>query len=332
MNNSERNQAEFLVIIVNWNTLELLKGCLEALEAVKKSINFDVLVVDNGSKDGSAEMLKQDYLNCKLILNDKNLGFGKANNLGLKQYPDYPFYLLLNSDTLVNTKTISKMLSVAKSNPRIAAVNPSLILPSGDLQTGGAGFGPGLLSSFNTFTGLSKLSPIFKGLYIEQKHYLKNTKELSVDWVALACTLISRKVLEDIGLLDEIFFVYGEDSEWCWRAKKKGWEFVYLPNLNITHFLGGSTEDKAQLNSKWFEALSLSVKLQGTRKDFYGFIIMGFFGYSFRYLILQIWNVFSADKELRLKKQLCLLSLKVCFNLITGGLKLDTKSSIPNLR
>lgn len=163
--------VDLLIIIVNWNTKELIRRCLQSLKKSQKSLKFEVVIIDNGSLDGSVEMLKAEFSEFYLILEDENLGFAKANNIAFQLFPNKSYYLLLNSDAIVSIDVIQVMLGVLKKDKKLAAVGPALKLPSGNYQYGGAGYGPNWRASFNTFFMLTKLSSFFKGLFIIQKKY-----------------------------------------------------------------------------------------------------------------------------------------------------------------
>ena len=306
-------KKEILIIIVNWNTKDMLKRCLDSIRLLDSG--FETVIVDNNSSDGSNEMLKTYFSNFHLIFNSENLGYSKANNLAFKKFPDFKYYLLLNSDAIVSNDSILKMKETLVNNYRIAAVSPALKLPTGELQIGGAGFGPNIISSFNTFFLLSRISPFFKGLYFFQKHYKKDKNIVFVNWLAFACTMITNDSLKKVGYLDESYFVYGEDSDWCWRAKKMKYKIAYLPFVSAIHDVGASSEFKATKSPNWFINLANSIKKQGGKINYFFFLIFGLMGYSIRYIGYEIKRIVFIKKTSTYQMQTKMLFL-TCVDLI----------------
>ena len=307
-----------LAIIVNWNTRGLLEKSIGALLAVKEKFDLEILVIDNNSTDGSQDLLKSKFNSCFIYLSNKNLGYAAANNLGFSLFPNVKYYLLINSDAYITTNSFSKLYDELESNNNIAAVTPALKLNSGKLQLGSAGYGPSWYYALNTFFYISKINKIFKGLFITQKNYKTTTNKVYVDWIAFACTLMRRDALLNVGLFNEKYFVYGEDSDWCWRAKQKKWEIVYLPYTSIIHDVGASSENKSQLNPNWFINLSDSIKINGTKLDYKLFLIFTLISFFIRFAIFSIGSLFLFNNVN--KRKMCFLlsktALKLLFNKI----------------
>ena len=186
-------KIDLLIIVVNWNTKNMLLECLESIRRLSNIIEVRTLIIDNGSTDGSVELLESCYSDFYLILNSDNLGFGQANNQGIKMYPNYSYYLFLNSDAKVTADVILEMYQQLEKNPKLAAVGPALKLPTGELQLGSAGYGPNWKASFNTFFFLSKISRLFKGIFIFQTKYVDLKTPVSVNWLAFACKLFRKQ-------------------------------------------------------------------------------------------------------------------------------------------
>lgn len=239
------------IIIVNWNTSELLHQCLESIFI--DNPNYKVIVVDNGSTDNSVKMVTTVFPQVELIYSTVNLGFAKANNLAI-QKSDSEYVCLLNSDTIVSTNCFNSMLRFMLNHAEAVACAPALRLPTGKLQTGGAGFELSLFTAFNYFFFLSKFFPyIFKGFFIDQEPYVKQGQPTKVDWLAGACLMVRRSVINKAGALDESFFMYAEDAEWCDRLREYG-SIYYLPNLEIIHYHGASSNKNDKVSTKWLEA------------------------------------------------------------------------------
>ncbi|MGE5297936.1 MAG: glycosyltransferase family 2 protein [Acidobacteriaceae bacterium] len=221
------------VIIVNYNTRELLKKCLESAFLSKTAFAFEVIVSDNGSKDASLEMVNTEFPQVKIIANGANLGFSKGNNVAIRQAAG-EYILLLNSDTTVREDTFDLSVNYAKTHPEVGALGCKVLLPSGQLDKACRRKFPNPWNSFLRLFGLKKFSDYNIDLPIDQ--------ETEVDAVMGAYMLVPKKVVEKVGMLSEDYFMYGEDLDWCWRIKKAGYKIVYYPKASITHFKYGSSK------------------------------------------------------------------------------------------
>lgn len=220
------------IIIVNWNTAELTLQCLDSIYRTECRSKFEIIVVDNGSTDNSINLISQKFPDVRIIANDRNLGFAKANNLGIAAGSGR-YFLLLNSDTIVLTGSFDKLISVADAHPVIGVIGPKLLNMDGTLQRSWAGFP----------TFWSELIGI-------NFRYRRSIPEFpftfEVDWIMGACMLVRSETVRDVGLLDENFFMYSEETDWCYRIKKKGWDVWYLSAAEICH-LGGGSANRASL-------------------------------------------------------------------------------------
>ncbi|MCL5435643.1 MAG: glycosyltransferase family 2 protein [Patescibacteria group bacterium] len=221
------------VIIVNYNTKELLKRCLLSVFASKTSFSFEVWVSDNGSTDGSIEMVKKEFPQVRLSENGANLGFSKANNIALKQAQGENL-LLLNSDTEVRPETLTRSMEYIKEHSEVGVLGCKVLLPNGQLDPACRRRFPNPTNAFLRLFGLKKFSDYNVSGDI-------NTPQ-EVDAVMGAYLLIRKKVIEKIGFLDEDYFMYGEDLDWCWRAKQAGYQVYYYPGAEITHYKYGSSQ------------------------------------------------------------------------------------------
>ena len=234
------------IIIVSYNTKKLLKDCLKsAFESIEKKqssskFQFEVFVVDNGSKDGSVEMVEKDFPQVKLIENKENLGFAKANNQAIKKAQGR-YILLLNSDTIVLGNTLSKMINWMDSHPEVGISSCQLLNPDRSIQATGGYFPtlPRVLAWMFFLDDLPFLGKAIKPFhphtpqfYTKDKTY---TKEQELDWVTGAFFLVRREVFKKIGVLDEKFFMYVEEMEFCFRAKESGFKVVFVPESSIIH-------------------------------------------------------------------------------------------------
>jgi len=227
------------IIIVNWNTFEYLQGCLGSIIIHlhnSSKLSTEIIVVDNASYDRSVEMVKSDFPQVKLIQNSENYGFAKANNQAIR-ISTGSRVLFLNPDTLVNPVTISAIDRFLTQNPKVGIVAPKILNDDGSIQISAFRF-PTL---FNEFWRLFKLDFLYP-MSTYPKRYFNHEKPKRADVVLGACFLVKRECLEQIGLLDEQFFVYSEEVDFCYRAHKAGWETYLLPQATIIHFGGKSTE------------------------------------------------------------------------------------------
>lgn len=227
------------VIIVSFNTKELLKKCLESV--YKNSVdNFEVWVVDNASKDGSVELVKKHFPKAHIIENMENLGFSAGNNLALKK-TKADYYLLLNSDTEIKKDSLEKLMEFAGKND-FGIFSCKLVNRDGSFQPNGGDLPLGL-SLFSWIAGLDDVTPLLKSVlpsfHRKFLSYYKDGKE--VGWVGGTAMMIREDVLKKAGYLDENIFMYGEDVEYCMRAKKKGFKIGWTDGTEIMHLGGGSS-------------------------------------------------------------------------------------------
>jgi len=232
------NYPKVCIIILNWNGKELLKDCLSSIFKLTDYPNYKVIVVDNGSTDGSVEFVKKNFPKADVLALDKNYGFSKGNNIGikyaLKKYkPKY--ILLLNNDTKIIQKDwLTKLVGTAESDEKIGIVGPKLIYPDGRIQHVWTIVNPYRLQFFIT----------------NYKRGEKDSKRFSilkeVDALCGACVLIKKEVIEKIGLIDENFNPFWlEDTDFFIRARDNGFKLIYNGKVKVVHFEGVSTKKYA---------------------------------------------------------------------------------------
>ena len=232
-------RPDVAIVIVSFNTIDMLRDCLRSVYEQTKGISFEVFVVDNNSEDGSPDMVRAEFPGATLIANAANKGFAAANNQAIR-ITHARHVLLLNPDTIVLDGAVTRCVAYLDAHPDVGALGCKVLGPDKRVQ--------GSIFRFANLPDLLLdalgLSYVFKThRYFGRKRYGDHdaNKEREVDCVAGCYMLVSRRALDKAGLLDEDFFMYGEEMEWCWRIWKSGARIVYFPGASIVHLLGQST-------------------------------------------------------------------------------------------
>lgn len=228
------------VCIVSWNVAADLRACLQALEDQRGDVGFQIIVVDNASADGSADMVARDFPGATLIRSDKNLGFARACNVALNSAHGR-YLLLLNPDCLLPAHGLLELMHRADEHPDAGLLGPKLVNPDGSLQYSARRL-PNIKAAIlrNTFLGR-----LFPGSVAVDDYLLADWDHQSVrevDWLSGACLLVRRSALKEVGLLDEGFFWGSEDVDLAVRMNKAGWRVLYTPEPQVVHAIGRSTD------------------------------------------------------------------------------------------
>jgi len=221
------------IIIVNWNTREILRNALTSVEKHLGGVVHETIVVDNASADGSADMVASAFPSVRLLRNPENVGFARANNQAMKVARG-KWFLLLNSDIVVTDDSVARLWEKVKDDPSIGVAHCRLVMGDGRLQHTTYRF-PGVRLSLIEDFGLYKLLPPARRASTLLAGYWDQTEERDVDWVAGAFMLLPRAVFEKTGGFSEAYFMYGEDMEWCYRIRDAGWRIRYFPQATIVH-------------------------------------------------------------------------------------------------
>ena len=222
-------------IILNYKSKGLLRNCLRSIMELDWSgLRYEIIVVDNDSRDGVKETLGQNFAGVILIESPKNLGMGAGNNLGVKQARG-EYLVVLNPDTVALAGAVNKMYDFMAANPQIGLVGPKLINPDGSLQYSTYKFPSFWLPLFRrTFLGnIPALNPWLKDY---QMMAWDHKEARAVDWLLGACLIVRRQAVEEVGLMDEQFFLYVEDTDWCRRFWASKWEVWYVASVELVHF------------------------------------------------------------------------------------------------
>jgi GT2 family glycosyltransferase len=252
-----QSTCDVSVIIVSYNTRDLLRVCLESIERSVGVEERETFVVDNASTDGSAEMVAAEFPWVQLIRSPINGGYAYANNLAMRQARGQRV-LLLNPDTEVGPNAISDMVAFLDAHPDAAAVGPKLIKPDGSLDLACRRSFPSPAVAFYRMAGLSTLFPRSRVFGRYNLTYLSPDVEADVDSVVGAFMLVRRAAIEQVGLLDERFFMYGEDLDWAFRMKEQGWRIRYNPGVTVVHHKGASSrQTSASTTVHFYRAMQL---------------------------------------------------------------------------
>ncbi len=237
------SQPTVSVVIVNWNTREILRDCLRTVYEQTKDVEFEVIVVDNASADGSADMIRTVFPQVLLLVNSANRGFAAANNQGMAAARGR-YVLLLNSDTLVLDGAIDKMVRFAEAHPE-AAATACRVLNSDRTWQPTCFLFPSALNLLIAALYVNKLFPRSRLWGRERMTWWDGLDARVVEVVAGCFILVRRDVIERVGVLDESYFMYGEEADWCYRFRKAGWNVLFTPAAQIVH-LGGVSSAQAK--------------------------------------------------------------------------------------
>lgn len=258
------------IIIVSYNTRDLLLACLKSVEEATWGLDgVEIIVVDNGSTDGTVTeitnyrfSITNRNIKLKIIENKENLGFAAANNIGIRASTGR-YILLLNSDTIVFPKTLSSMIRFIESDDKVGVATCKVELPDGTLDPACHRGFPTPWASLTYFLGLERLFP--KSKVFGQYHlgFLPMDKPHEIDSPSGAFYLIRKEVIDKVGLLDEDYFMYGEDLDWSYRIKQAGFKIMYYPYAKIIHFkkqsgrAGEDAKTKEEATIHFYETMKI---------------------------------------------------------------------------
>ena len=246
--------AHVALIILNYNTRDLLRAAVDSIFASATTHRLSVFVVDNASTDGSADMVASEFPAVRLIKADRNGGFAYGNNLALRELLDATaasgvdeerFVMLLNPDATLEPNSLELLVGYLRAHPAVGAVGPRVLLPDGSLDLACRRSFPTPEVSFYRMTGLARLFPRSPRFGRYNLTYLDPLEETPVDSLVGAAMLVREEVVREVGLLDETFFMYGEDLDWCFRIKAYGWQIVYYPRAVVHHHKRAASTKRA---------------------------------------------------------------------------------------
>lgn len=240
--------SKLAVVILNYRRPDLLADCLSSIYAAPTRCELAVWVVDNASGDESAAMVQRRFPQARLIVSPANLGFSRGNNLALRAIMaegSADEVLLLNNDTIVPAGALDSLVDYLAQHPTVGAVGPKLLLPDGTLDMACRRSFPSPEIAFYRMSGLAQIFPRSPRFGRYNLTYLDPDQEAEVDALVGACMLLRAAVIAEVGLLDEQFFMYGEDLDWCYRIKQYGWKIVYAPHVVVHHYKRAASTRRA---------------------------------------------------------------------------------------
>src|SRR5712691_471832 len=251
------------IVILNYNTRQHLRTCLESLlvegstSVSGGATEVEVFVVDNASSDSSAEMVSQDFQWVTLVRSPRNGGFAYGNNQALRRAVGDAI-LVLNPDTLMPRGGIAQLMARLAQHPEAGVIGPKLLKPDGSIHLACRRSFPTPSVAFYRLSGLSRLFPRSPRFGRYNLTFVDPDRPIEVDSVCGACLLVRRTVVERVGLLDERFFMYGEDLDWCLRTRQAGWTVRYEPSIVVQHQHGAASRKRAvRTTYHFFRAMDL---------------------------------------------------------------------------
>lgn len=229
------------IAIASWNTKDLLDQCLRSIYDTTSGIDFEIIVVDNDSADGSPDMVAERYPKIKLVRNRMNMGFAAACNTAFK-YSEGRYLLLLNTDTIVLENTLKKMVSFMDAHKDAGITGCRLLNADGSLQRSCSCF-PSVKTELFDSLYLSKLFPNNKTFACYSMTYWNFDQTMEVDFAGGSCLIVRREAIEEVGLMDEGYFMYTEEADWCYRMWMNDWKVFFYADASIIH-LGGQSSKK----------------------------------------------------------------------------------------
>lgn len=234
--------CDISIIIVNWNTRDLLEQCLHSIQKNITTLSIETIVVDNASSDGSREMVLSLFPETIIIINQENLGFATANNIGIK-CANGKYLCLINSDIIVMSNCLQSLFLYMENNPQVGIAGPQIQNPDGSLQPSARRF-PTLPTAIYSAIALDTLFPKSNVFSCDFMKFWDHNTIRSVDILSGCFWFVRKSAIDQVGLLDERFFFYTEDVDWCKRFNENGWDIVLYPNAKAIHFGGASSSSE----------------------------------------------------------------------------------------
>jgi len=297
------NEIDLSIIIVNWNTKMLVLDCIASIYGTVKRHSFEVIMVDNGSTDGSAEEVSHAHPGVRMIRNSSNCGYSCANNLAMKQMRGR-YAVILNSDTYLKESSMDAMVDFMDHHPEAGICGPQL-LNVDDTKQNSTGDSPVMLSEFMSKRVIRVLFPkIYHRAFKTRLAVIEEPAQ--VDVVMGACMMVRKKAIESVGILDEDYFLFYEEIDWCYRMRHGGWKVYYFPQAKIYH-LGGQSRKDINLPSRvesWrsrylFYKKNMHLSVLAWR----GLLLLGCMQTAYQFLIYTLLNVVTLFSFKRIRRR-----------------------------
>lgn len=285
------------IIIVNFRTYELTKNSINSILLSNPNFTYNVIIVDNKSDDGSLEKLEKTFFkevkNHKIIFikNSSNMGFAYANNLAIKKSTS-KYVLLLNSDTIIKGDVLTQCLNYIKNYPDVGALGCKVSLPNGELDKACKRSFPNPINSFYKLFHIPNKNSDINNYNLDD---LDNNGVYEIDCLVGAFMLVKMEVINQVGLLDEDYFMYGEDIDWCYRIKESGWKIIYFGKSEIIHYKGSSSKKSFKLVYEFHKSMYIFYKKHYTKK--YSIIVnfIVYIGIFLQFIVKLILNLFKRN-------------------------------------
>lgn len=288
-----------VIVVAAWNVRDYLRTCLKSIAAETKTHPVHVVVVDNGSTDGTAEMAAAEFPGTTVLRNEKNAGFVAGTNRGLRwalgegtgpadPRPRADYLLLLNADIVIRDGALDRLADFLDARPDAAAAAPGLVLPDGRRQTGPAGFAPTAASAWSYFSFAFMLRPArSRPLFVPNR--VSRTASAAgrrVDWLSGACLMVRASVVRAVGLMDESFFIYADDIDWGVRMARAGANSYFLPKIEVVHYHGVTAKTiHREINTRWLQRLFQYVRRDRGAFEAFLFRLIAAGGFALRAMI-----------------------------------------------
>jgi len=254
------------VVFLSYNTRDLTEQALRTVLDAAEGMEVEIFVVDNASHDGSADMVAEKFPAVKLLRNEDNVGFAAGNNVALRQVVG-EYVLIINTDTIVRRDTLRALAGFLDEHPEVGACGCKILDPDGTLQLDSRRGFPSPMAAFCKMSGLSRLFPDHPGISRYHMTYLDPEQTAEVEVLSGSCMMVRKAAMDQVGLLDEDYFMYGEDIDWCYRIHKAGWKIFYVPTTEIIHFRGESGRGAPlRILYRKSQAMSIFVNKHMTRR------------------------------------------------------------------
>jgi GT2 family glycosyltransferase len=256
--NIQADRMDISIIIVNWNTKDLLRKCIESIYKTIRDVCYEVIVVDNASLDGSVSMLQKAYPQVRIIQNEENRGFGAANNQAM-HIMNGKYALLLNSDTVLTETAVKKLLVFLEMHSEAAMVCGQLLNADGSKQNSIASL-PSLLT---LTTNMPMLEYLFPKRYPSKRYHYREPVE--IDSGIGACLMVRKQAIDEVGMFDERYFFFFEETDWARQMKQAGWKVFHVPTANIYHLQGQSIGKNVRSRIEFYRSRYRYFKKWGSR-------------------------------------------------------------------